>query len=83
PKGFALDNADAPAPFGSGEISAYKPSLATSADGSLLFYRRSFFFGGGGSLLYPVTSYPNVKNYFDSVHKQDSHSIALKQTATN
>lgn len=83
PKGYALDNADAPAPFGSGNISTYTPSLATSADGSLLIYRRSFFFGGGGSLLYPVTSYEAVKNYFDSVHKQDSHSIALKQSATN
>ena len=83
PKGFALDNADAPSPFGSGEISAYKPSLATNADGSLLVYKRSFFFGGGGSLTYPVASYPNIKNYFDAVHKQDSHSIALKQTATN
>jgi len=83
PKGYALDNADAPAPFGSGDISAYKPSLAASADGSLLVYKRSFFFGGGGALMYPVESYTNLKNYFDAVQKQDSHSIALKQTATN
>lgn len=83
PKGYALDNADAPAPFGSGDISTYKPSLATSNDGSVLIYKRSFFFGGGGSLLYPVESYTAVKSYFDSVHKQDSHSVALKQSATN
>ena len=83
PKGYALDNADAPAPFATGEISAYKPYLGASPDGSLLVYKRSFFFGGGGSLLYPVTSYEAVKNYFDTLHKQDSHSIALKQTATN
>ena len=83
PKGYALDNADAPAGFASGDISAYKPSLAASKDGSLLVYKRSFFFGGGGGILYPVQSYTNVKTYFDTVHKQDSHSIALKQTATN
>ena len=83
PKGYALDNADAPVPFANGDITAYKPSLAASADGSLLIYKRSFFFGGGGSLLYPVESYTAVKTYFDAVHKQDSHSIALKQTATN
>ncbi len=82
PKGYALDNADAPSPFASGEISAYKPSLAASDDGSLLVYKRNFFFGAGGSLLYPVESYVGVKGYFDAVHKQDSHSIALKQTAT-
>lgn len=83
PKGYALDNADAPAPFGSGDISAYKPSLFTRNNDSTLVYKRSFFFGGGGSLHYPVASYPNVKNYFDAVHKQDGHSIALKQTAAN
>jgi hypothetical protein len=83
PKGYALDNADAPAPFASTGISEYKPSLGVSPDGSLLVYKRSFFFGGSASLLYPVASYPNVKIYFDMVHKQDSHSIVLKQTATN
>ena len=82
PKGYALDNADAPAPFGSGDISQYKPSLSAAADGSLLVYKRNFFFGGGGNVLYPVNAYPQVKQYFDTVHKQDGHSIALKQTAT-
>ena len=83
PKGYALDNADAPAPFSSGAISEYKPTLSAMSDGSALIYKRSFFFGGGGSILYPVESYPAVKNYFDTVHKQDSHTIALKQTTTN
>lgn len=83
PKGYEFDNADAPAGFSSGAISEYKPGLAASTDGSLLIYKRNFFFGGGGSVLYPVESYPLVKNYFDMVHKQDNHSIALKQTATN
>ena len=83
PKGYAFDNAESPAGFSSGDISEYKPSLSASADGSLLVYKRNFYFGGGGSVLYPVESYSNVKNYFDLVHKQDSHSIALKQTATN
>ena len=83
PKGYAFDNADSPAPFGSPGISEYRPSLAASTDGSLLVYKRSFFFGGGGSVLYPVQSYQQVKNFFDTLHKQDSHSIALKQTATS
>ncbi|HEU0253253.1 MAG TPA: hypothetical protein VFR12_09505, partial [Pyrinomonadaceae bacterium] len=83
PKGYALDNADAPEPFGAAGISQYKPSLAASTDGSLLVYKRSFFFGDGGSVLYPAEGYPQLKNYFDTLHKQDNHSIALKQTATN
>jgi len=83
PQGYELDNADAPAPFGSGAISSYKPSIVATADDSVLIYRRSFFFGGGGALHYPVESYPNVKSYFDAVHKSDGHTIALKQKATN
>jgi hypothetical protein len=83
PKGYALDNADAPAPFGSGAISEYKVTLAATSDGSLLIYKRNFFFGGKNSVLYPVEAYGQIKNYFDTLHKQDGHSIALKQTATN
>ena len=83
PKGYALDNADAPAPFGSGDISKYEVSIAASTDGTLLIYKRKFFFGGGDSIVFPVESYTPLKNYCDVLHKQDSHSIALKQTATN
>ena len=82
PKGYALDNADAPAPFGSGSISEYKVSLSASTDGSLLVYKRTFFFGGANSILFPPESYGPIKNYFDTMHKQDNHSIALKQAAT-
>ncbi|HJP94461.1 MAG TPA: DUF3857 and transglutaminase domain-containing protein [Pyrinomonadaceae bacterium] len=82
PKGFALDNADAPAPFGSGDVTQYKPTLAVTSDGKTLVYKRSFFFGGGNSVLFPVDSYPLLKNYFDTLLKQDSHNVALKQTAT-
>ena len=83
PKGYALDSADAPSPFGSGGISEYKPSLSASVDGSLLVYKRTFFFGGQNSVLFPIESYGPLKNYFDTMHKQDNHSVALKQTATN
>ena len=82
PKGYAFDNADAPAPFGSAPISEYKVSIAASTDGSLLVYKRNFFFGGNGTVLFPVTSYGQLKGYFDLLHKQDNHSIALKQAAT-
>jgi hypothetical protein len=82
PKGYAFDNADAPAPFGSGKISAYKVSIQASTDGTLLIYKRNFFFGGDGTVLFPVESYGPLKQYFDMLHKQDNHSLALKQTAT-
>jgi Transglutaminase-like superfamily len=81
PTGYSLDNADAPAGFGSSEISAYKPSIAVTTDGRTVIYKRHFFFGGGGNILFPVTAYGPLKTYFDQLHKQDSHAITLKQSA--
>lgn len=81
PAGFALDNAEQPAPFASGAISAYKPFMGVSADGRLLRFKRNFFFGGNGALLYPVETYPHLKAYFDMLQKSDNHTIALKQAA--
>ena len=81
PKGYALDNADAPAPFSGSGIAEYKPSLAVSSDGKMLVYKRNFFFGGKDSVLFQVETYPQLKTFFDMLHKQDNHSIALKQTA--
>jgi len=82
PKSYAFDNADSPAPFSSGKISEYKVTMQASTDGSLLIYKRNFFFGGDDTILFPVTSYAPLKGYFDMLHKQDNHSIALKQAAT-
>lgn len=82
PAGYALDNADAPVPFNGGEVSDYKPSLKVTADKRTLVYRREFFFGGGGNILFPVGAYPQLKRYFDEIHKRDGHTISLKSTAT-
>ena len=83
PEGYALDNAESPAPISAGDISNYEPSAGITKDGRTLVYTRKFFFGKGGSagLLFPVKSYPALKQYFDSVNKQDEHTIALKQAA--
>lgn len=48
PAGFALDNADAPAPFNAGEISQYRVTIGVTKDGKTLVYKRNFFFGGKG-----------------------------------
>ena len=83
PAGFALDNAEAPASFGSGKISEYKPRIAVTTDMRSLVYSRSFFFGGGGNILYPVSSYGQLRMYFDEMSKSDNHTIALKQGSSN
>ena len=81
PEGYALDNAESPGPISAGDISNYEPAAGITKDGRTLVYTRKFFFGKGGSagLLFPVKSYPALKQYFDSVNKQDEHTIALKK----
>ncbi|HYG81710.1 MAG TPA: DUF3857 domain-containing protein [Pyrinomonadaceae bacterium] len=84
PEGFALDNPESPAPFSAGPISRYEPKAAVTQDGRTLVYKRSFFFNprnDSGMILFPVTSYPQLKKYFDQVHQQDGHTISLKQAA--
>jgi len=83
PPGFALDNADAPAPFDSGLVGQYKPTLGLTRDGRTLIFKREFFFGGGGNILFPAKSYPQLKNFFDTLNKQDDHTITLKQASPN
>ncbi len=82
PQGFALDNADAPSPFGGGVVGEYKPSIAVTKDGRTLVYKRNFFFGGGGNIFFQVNTYPQLKNFFDMLNKQDNHTVTLKQAAT-
>ncbi len=82
PTGFTLDNADAPAPFHSENISDYKVTIGISQDQRTLIYKRSFFFGGNGAILFPAANYELLKGYFDKVYKADSHTITLKQAAT-
>ena len=80
PAGYAFDNPDAPAQLAAGEISKYDVHVYMAKDGHALFYRRSFFFGGGDrGLIFPVESYPALKQLFDEVHKRDDHTITLKQ----
>ncbi len=82
PNGFTLENPEAPQPFSAGEISRYDVKLSISKDKSTLIYERAFRFGGGGNVYFPRESYPQLKKYFDSIHEQDKHSIALKADAT-
>lgn len=82
PKGFALDNADSPQPFTAANIGKYEVKLGTTKDDRTLIYRRNFFFGGNESILFPATSYAQLKKIFDILHQQDDHTITLKQSAT-
>ncbi len=79
PKGYDLDNADAPGAIGDPDkISLLNITMGISNDKSLLTYRRQFYFANG-ILVFPKRAYPAVKTMFDKFHTADSHTITLKQ----
>ncbi|MGQ0762836.1 MAG: DUF3857 domain-containing protein [Acidobacteriota bacterium] len=86
PEGFALDNADTPQPITpemTKQISAQRIKIGVTTDGRTLRYERDFFFGGGGNILFPVASYPGIRQLFDVLAKANDHTLTLKQIAAN
>lgn len=80
PKGYALDNADRPAPINAGAVSQYDVQMGVTNDQGTLVYKRKFFFGNPDLLLFSVDKYDAIKQLFDEVNKADNHIIPLKQT---
>ncbi|MFS8085124.1 MAG: hypothetical protein ACMG6H_05800, partial [Acidobacteriota bacterium] len=83
PPGFALDNADQPAPFGSPPVTQYRVTMGITKDGRTLIYRRNFFFGGGDQILFPANTYAALKQLFDAVNTADNHTITFKLSETS
>ena len=84
PKGYTLDNADRPSPIVVGEICKHEINMGVTKDQTTLMYKRNFFFGGNESILFPVTTYDQMKRLFDEINRADNHMITLKQnTPTN
>ena len=81
PKGFVLDNADRPAPINVAPVCKHEINMGVTKDEATLVYKRNFFFGGNGSILFPVTTYEQIKRLFEEINKADNHMITLKQAA--
>ena len=79
PKGYTLDNADAPQPSTAGAVCRYVVRIGVTKDESVLVYNRSFFFGGDSFIFFPTANYAMLKRLFDEVNKADNHTITLKQ----
>ncbi|MBA2340558.1 MAG: hypothetical protein H0V88_09195, partial [Pyrinomonadaceae bacterium] len=82
PAGFALDNAEAPQSLSGGPLTSYTVRAATADNGKTLIYERRFQFGTNEVLTFDTATYPKLKIYFDNVHEQDGHTIALKSAVS-
>lgn len=78
PAGYSLDNAESPSSFPIGKIGDYQVSLAITKDAKTLVYGRKFKFEG---MLFPQSTYADLKQAFDLIHQQDNHVVTLKQGA--
>ncbi len=79
PEGWELDMAEAPSPGKFAQVGSYDVRLGS--DSGSLVYTRKLRFGENGLILFAARSYPALKNAFDFVHQQDSHTVSLKQAA--
>ncbi len=80
PKGFTLDNADAPGEIADPQkIGSVDVRIAVDKASNTLIYKRNFHFGGGGVTLLPAASYEPLKKMFDLFNKADTHTVTLKQ----
>src|SRR5262249_15098598 len=81
PKGYALDNADRPAPVEAGDVCKHQINIGITKDERTLVYSRTFFFGGNSSIFSGIKPSEPLKQLFDQIHKADNHMITLKQAA--
>lgn len=80
PSNFLLDSADSPSAIADPQkIGSLDIAITHNKTKNSLIYRRKFHFGGDERILFPVESYPALKNMFDMFHKADAHTITLKQ----
>ncbi|HJQ23439.1 MAG TPA: DUF3857 and transglutaminase domain-containing protein [Blastocatellia bacterium] len=78
PKGFALDNADQPAPFNANDVAKYEVKMGMTPKNEQLVMTRKWTFN---ALIFPQTSYNGLKKLFELLHENDNHTITLKQQA--
>lgn len=82
PQGFALENAERPAPIKDAQgICDHNIDIVIAKTGNALVYKRNFSFGNGGFIRFPANSYPAVKSLFEAFNKADVHQLTLREGA--
>jgi hypothetical protein len=57
--------------------------IGVTKDQRILVYERDFLFGDGGRILFPASSYQQLKQILDVTHELDNRIITHKQAAAN
>ena len=79
PKGYELENADAPSPLAdSSRISSHEIKMSYNKTTGVLRFDRKFVFGNNGLTLFQPQAYAALKGLFDAFRKSDSHMLTLR-----
>lgn len=80
PEGFAAENPEVPAGIADTKRTATHSIRATiNKETRTLGYKRDFMFGSGGETVFPVASYPAIKELFSRFNQADSWMISLSE----
>ncbi len=83
PPGYVIENAESPAPVTTPAACKYDVKIIVTEDKRALIYKRSLSFGAGGALVFPRSSYGELKQMFDALLERDNHTITLRREAAN
>ena len=53
--------------------------LQLTPDRRKLIYGRLFVWGNQGAIMFAVEAYPQLKQIFEFIHRQDNHTLALRE----
>ncbi|MBV9215373.1 MAG: DUF3857 domain-containing protein [Acidobacteria bacterium] len=80
PKGFLLDNPDAPAKVAdTSGVASLTTDITVNESSNTLHYKRDFFFGSKANVYFKKEFYKPLKTLFDRFSQADAHTITLKQ----
>ena len=79
PEGYELESPDAPQSSKIAQIGNYDVRLQMTRDHRKLTYGRKFTWGNQGAIMFAAEAYPQMKQIFEFIHRQDNHTLALRQ----
>ncbi len=80
PADMEFEEAAAPEGTDIQNVGHYNVKISITPEGKLI-YARDFVFGQNGTILFPKTSYAQLKGLFDFLKKQDDHVLTLREAA--
>ena len=78
PAVFALDNAEMPGDMNLGQVGSYTMSATVAKDNPVIMINRKFVWGQTGGLYFEPKFYPAIKQAWDAIHANNTHTLTLK-----